>query len=127
MAPGRLFQRMPGHSAATPLDRLALAFLGGLTGAAYGGLLALLVYMATRQWHPTLMLWSAAVFAGLGSFFGNLVADAALALMHFLWGLACAFSEQAQPLRDGFVQGYLRTFLLLGFGTGLALLLWWQA
>lgn len=118
---------MRTHSATTPFDRLALAFFGGLTGAAYGGLIALFVYISTKQWHPALILWSAGVFAGLGGFFGNLVAEAALALIHFVWGLACAFSEQAQPFRKGLVQGYLRTFLLLGFGTGLALLLWWYS
>lgn len=108
----------------TLIDRIAFSFFGGLTGAAYGALITLAIYIATEQGHPNIISWSAGVFACLGFFFGNFIAEAFLALIHFLWGLFCALTEQARPIEDNSAQGHLRSFLLLGFGTGLMLLLW---
>jgi len=105
-------------------DRMAFAAFGALTGAGYGCLIALGVYLVTETGHPDLIAWSAGVFAVLGFFFGNFILEALLSLIHCLWGLACALTEQARPIEERTATGHLRSFMLLGFGTGLVLVLW---
>ncbi len=99
--------------------------LGGFTGAAYGLVLSLTIGFFTGGWHPNIIGWSAAVFAFLGYFYGNLIGEAILALMHFSWGLINGLSDNWRPIEEPNSDGYLRIFLLVGFGTGLALMFWW--
>jgi hypothetical protein len=115
---------MQPEPAETLGDRLAYSVFGALTGAAYGCLIALGVFFMTEVGHKDIIAWSAAVFAVLGFFFGNFIIEALLSLLHFLWGLACALTEQARPIEQSTATGHLRSFMLLGFGTGLVLLLW---
>lgn len=105
-------------------DRLGFVLVGGLTGAAYGGLLTLLVYLATGTAQLRIVGWSAVVFAGLGYGFGNFIVAALLSLVHFLWGLGCALADRPPPPPADGPRNYLGNILLLGFGTGLVLLLW---
>lgn len=115
---------MPPEPTGTLGERLAYAVFGALTGAAYGCLIALVVFLVTKVGHESIVVWSAAVFSVLGFFFGNFIIEALLSLLHFLWGLACALTEQARPIEESTASGHLRSFMLLGFGTGVVLLLW---
>ncbi len=115
---------MKSELAETLGNRLAYAVFGALTGAAYGCLIAIGVYLVTEVGHKDIIAWSAVVFAVLGFFFGNFIIEALLSLIHFLWGLACALTEQARPMEESSATGHLRSFMLLGFGTGMVLLLW---
>jgi integral membrane sensor domain MASE1 len=108
---------------ATLFDRFALALLGAFTGALYGAAIAFALFAVTGQGEAHIVGLSSAVFAALGIFFGNVVVDALLVLIHFLWGLACGVAGEERLLGDGSVRGLLRSVLLLGFGTGLVLLL----
>lgn len=117
---------MPHKTKLTLIDRVAFAFFGGLTGAAYGVLISLVLYFAAKTWYPDTIGWSAAVFGCLGFFFGNLIGEAFLALVHFVWGLIQGLSWEARPIEDGSAKGYLRAFMFIGFGTGLVLLISWH-
>ena len=106
------------------VERLAFALIGGLCGAVYGALIALAVFLITEVGHPALIGWSVAVFAGLGFFFGNFMLDVLLAFLHVVWGVLCAFSDKGYHPQDAGEGAHLRSFLLLGFGTGTVLMLW---
>lgn len=109
----------------TILDRLAMSFFGGITGAAYGVILWVLAFYFTSSSHPSLIVWSAFVFASLGIFFGNFIVEAFLAILHFLSGLFSAFGEYWPSSKYETTENYLHSFYLLGIGTGLVLLIWW--
>lgn len=104
-------------------ERFFHAVVGALTGAAYGLLIAIAIFLVKEAWHAPIVGWSAGVFAILGFFFGNVVIEALLALIHFVWGLLNGYasaSEWERPRDDG-TTGYLRSVMLLGFGTGVVL------
>jgi hypothetical protein len=109
----------------TFLDRLAMSFFGGVTGALYGVFLWVLAFYFTSTSHPSLIAWSTVVFASLGVFFGNFIAEAFLALLHFLCGLFSAFAEYWPSSKYETTENHLHSFYLLGIGTGLVLLFWW--
>lgn len=109
----------------TFFDRVGLILFGGATGAAYGIVLALLMVVFLDQFHPAIIGWSALVFAVLGFFYGNFVAEAFLALAHLTWGFLNGFADNWTPPDDAPPQGHLRAFFLVGLGTGIALGLWW--
>lgn len=107
----------------TLTEHLFLSGIGALTGAAYGLLIALAIFLIKDAWHAPIIGWSAIVFAVLGFFFGNVVFEALLALIHFVWGLLngfITFTEWERPKNDD-TTDYLRSVMLLGFGTGVVL------
>ena len=108
-------------------DRMAFALLGGLKGAIYGVVMLSLVFMLTRQAHIGLIPSTAIIFAGLGFFFGNVIAEALLSILYFLWGLLGMLSEiGGAPPAQG-VSKHLHSFFWLGVGTGLSLLVFYYS
>ncbi len=105
------------------LERLAFAFIGGICGAVYGAMLALAVFFITAVGYPALIGWSVAVFACLGFFCGNFMLEVLLAFLHLVWGVLCAFSGKGYHPEDAGPGAHLKSFLLLGFGTGTVFML----
>jgi hypothetical protein len=58
----------------TLFDRIALSFLGGLGGAAWGAFISTIIFAVTNHFSPSIIGWSAAAFAIFGFFSGNLLA-----------------------------------------------------
>jgi hypothetical protein len=108
----------------TLLERTFFAILGGLTGAIYGLLVAILIAaVVTNNFSPTIVGWSAVSFAVIGIFYGNVVGEAFIALLHFLWGLINGLAENADFACERDTKNYLRTFALIGLGTGFILII----
>lgn len=105
-------------------ERFFDAGVGALAGAAWGLLIAFAVFAISGDWHPGIVGGSSGVFAFIGLFFGNLAFEAFLSLIHFLWGVlnGLAFWEASGRIHTQDSQGHLRGFMLLGVGTGFALL-----
>lgn len=105
--------------------RLFDTVVGALAGAAWGLLIAFAVFAISSDWHPGIVGGASVVFALIGLFFGNLAFEAFLALIHFLWGVlnGLAFLELHGRTHTEDSQGHLRGFMLLGVGTGVALLI----
>jgi hypothetical protein len=118
---------MSDESDSTLLDRLAFSFIGALTGAAYGLLITVAMLWVTEQSHWRVIGWSAAVFACMGFFSGNFLLEAALGLVHFLWGLLQGLADSPGLSQDSTTHNYLRAFGLVGFGTGIVFMLWWYS
>lgn len=107
-------------------ERLFDAVVGAIAGAVWGLLMALAIFLFTEHWHAGLIGWSAGVFALIGFLFANFAFEALLALIHFLWGVLIGMATEgylSHPGRYG-EGGYLRSVLLLGFGTGIVLSIW---
>ena len=107
-------------------QRLFDAVVGAFAGSFWGLLMASAIFLLTEVWHPDLVGWSAAVFGVIGFLFSNFAFEAVLALIHFLWGILVGFASAetfSGPDRYG-EKGYLRSVLLLGFGTGIVLSIW---
>jgi hypothetical protein len=107
-------------------ERLFDAAVGALAGAVWGLLMATAIFLSTETWHATLIGWSAGVFGLIGFLFSNFAFEALLALIHFLWGVlnGIASAETFSRPHDSGEKGYLRSVLLLGFGTGIVLSIW---
>lgn len=116
---------MSNELESTLFDRFAFALIGALTGAAYGVLIALAMSFFTEQSHWRVIWWSMAVFACMGFFSGNFLVEAVLLLLHFLWGLFSAVVDDDRLIHDHSASNHWRAFALVGFGTGVVLLLWW--
>lgn len=114
-------------------DRLFMSFFAAITGGLYGVLLWLVAFYFTHSYHPSIIAWSVGVFGVLGIFFGNLILEALLALLHFLWGALMGFSVfsfhewlvETWALFDEHTSKHLKAFVLVGFGTGLVIGFWW--
>lgn len=106
-------------------ERLFDAGVGAVAGAAWGLLIAFAVFALSREWHPGIIGSTSGVFALIGLFFGNLAFEAFLALIHFLWGVLNGLAqwESSGRVHTEDSQGHLRGFMLLGVGTGVALLI----
>lgn len=107
-------------------DRSAFAFIGALTGAAYGALIALAMFLVTEHSHLRVIWWSALVFACMGFISGNFLVEALLGLLHFLWGFFSGVVDDDRLVDDHNAPNHLRAFALMGLGTGFVLLLWWH-
>lgn len=105
-------------------ERLFDTGVGAVAGAAWGLLIAFAVFAFSREWHPGIVGSSSGVFALIGLFFGNLAFEAFLSLIHFLWGVlnGLALWESSGRIHSEDSRGHLRGFMLLGVGTGFALL-----
>jgi len=110
----------------TLFDRFAFMFLGALTGAAYGLLIAIGMLYVTEQEHWRVIGWSTAVFAGMGFISGNFLLEAALMLIHFVWGVLGGASNNDSFSEDASTTRPLRAVMLVGFGTGLVIYLAWH-
>ncbi len=114
-------------------DRLVMSFFAAITGGLYGVLLWLAAFYFTHSYHPSIIAWSVAVFGVLGIFFGNLILEALLVLLHFLWGALMGFSvfsfrawlAETWAFFDEDTSKHLKAFVLVGFGTGLVIGFWW--
>lgn len=106
-------------------ERLFDAGVGAAAGAAWGLLIAFAVFAISREWHPGIVGSTSGVFALVGLFFGNLAIEAFLALLHFLWGVlnGLALWESSGRVHTEDSQGHQRGFMLLGVGTGVALMI----
>jgi len=111
-------------------DRLACALLGAFFGAIYGSLLAVAVAWVTDGHFRSEYLWyGVAVFAAMGFVTGPFVGDILGDLIHVVYGLfAGILSGGAIAYVDPEprASGWLRTFFLLGFGTGLVMYFAWR-
>lgn len=65
-------------------DRFAIAFIGALTGAAYGVHLSFMGLVITQHFYVSLIVWPAVVFAVLGFFFENIILNTIVALFSIL-------------------------------------------
>ena len=101
-------------------DRIAFAMLGGFTGAAYAGLICLLMFGLTHKAHLVLIPYTSLVFACMGVFFGNIIVEVFLCLVYALWGMLFVLSEGrgSSPASD--IKTHLRYFFLFGIGSGLS-------
>ncbi len=107
----------------TLIDRVIFLCFGALIGLIYGALIAVATFFTSEIWTPQLISWFTGVFAVLGFISGGFVGEAFLLLIHLLWGLLSGFAMR-QPSDDEVEsKGYLGAILLVGFGTGLALVL----
>lgn len=107
----------------TLIDRTIFLCFGAVIGLIYGALMAVATFFTSEIWAPQIVSWSTGVFAVLGFISGGFVGEAFLLLIHLLWGLLSGYAMR-QPNDDEVVnKGYLGAILLIGFGTGLALVL----
>lgn len=112
------------------LDRLGCAFLGALFGALWGLILAIGAgYFTDGHFQTDLLLTSIASFAALGMLLGPVVGDVIGVMLHFVYGLFAGVMSGAggqvidpQPREVG----WLRSMFVLGFGSGVAIWIWWR-
>lgn len=102
------------------------AGLGALTGMLYGIALWLLLAVLLERDLAAVIPWCMAGFALIGWFQGAIIADVFIAFFHFIWGLLNGLAEQDdfEPNRhDG---ALLYQAAMIGFVSGLAILLAWD-
>lgn len=112
---------MASQPKTTLYDRVALSCMAVVPGLIYGVLLWVAAFMITEQSHPAIVGLSIVVFSGLGFLYGDFVAEALLASLHFVWGLLNGFAGNGSFEKVHAPKGHLRAFLLVGFGTGIVL------
>ncbi|HOY69813.1 MAG TPA: hypothetical protein PL131_00925 [Methylotenera sp.] len=119
----------------TITERIVMTFFGGITGGLYGFILWLIAFYITESYHSSIITWSIAVFSVLGMMFGNFILEAFLAFLHFIWGMVRGLStyipgyyrrHDLPPIYEDDMLSHLKAFALVGFGTGIVLLLWWR-
>ena len=114
------------HDHEADLDGWFGAGLGALTGMLYGIVLWLLLFFLLEQNLAAVILWSIAGFAIIGWFQGAIIAHVFIAFFHFIWGLLNGLAEQEEfepNRRDG---ALLYRAAMIGFVSGLAILLAWN-
>jgi hypothetical protein len=120
------------------LDRIAMLLFGGVSGAVYEFALSLFGVWLFSEWHQKLIPFTSAVFAVLGFFYDNVVYEALLVFVSFLYGLLAGLlsysgsnwsdllppSYSGPPEREPYQPSHLRACVLFGFGTAASLALW---
>ena len=100
------------------------AFFGAVTGAIYGLVLAgLSAAFFTGEFSPSIVKWTTLLFGIVGVFSGNVIAEAFLGLLHFLWGLFNGMMDEADCGAERVKEPFMRALTIVGIVTGLALLL----
>jgi hypothetical protein len=101
--------------------------LGFVTGAIYGlAILLLGSYFFKYHFDFSLILWAAIVFSVVGVFKGNIIFEAFLIMLHFIWGFINGDPRPFQGydnLRKTEPEDYLRVIMWIGFATALAIYL----
>jgi MFS family permease len=106
----------------TLIERVLTMILGGFCGLVYGFLIAVLVGLVTDQFSGRIVGWSTGVFAVAGFVYGNIIMEALLGLLHFFVGLANGLTENERFEPEREAEPHLRAFALVGFFTGLIIL-----
>jgi hypothetical protein len=111
------------------IDRLACAFLGLVSGAIYGTVLAIVVgFLTTGQIHALYVWCTSGVFATIGFVWGPKVGDVIVGTIHLVYGLAAGFFSGAAGTSidpEPQASGVWRTLFIFGLGTGFAAFLAW--
>lgn len=113
------------ESSDTVLERLFFAVLGGATGAIYGLILSALVGLVAGEFLPRIVMWSAISFTVAGVFFGNVIGEAFVALLYFLWGFINGAIENPNMEIERNQKPHLLAFAVIGLVTGFVLFLAW--
>lgn len=74
-------------------DRFGIAFIGALTGAAYGVHLSFMVLVIDQHFYVSLIVWPAVVFAVVGFFFENIILNIIVALFSIRVRPTCIISH----------------------------------
>ena len=104
-------------------ERIFFALLGLATGAFYGLMLAGIIYAFTGRFPSAAVSWSAYGFAALGGVYGNVVGEAFIGTLHFIWGLMQGVTFTAPAGEDLDKPKHLHALMLLGLMTGLIIVI----
>ena len=107
-----------------PVKIFAL-LLGFVTGAVYGlAILLLGSYFFDYHFDLSIIFWSAIVFAVVGVLKGNIIFEAFLIMLHFIWGFINGDPKPFQGydnLKSTEPEDYFRIVMWIGFATALAI------
>lgn len=103
--------------------KVLTALLGSLCALFYGLVIAIVVALATGRFIGEIVGWTVAVFTVVGFFFGNVILETCLVIFHFLYGLANGAVENCRFEEENESKGAMRAVSIVGFLTGLILLL----
>ena len=112
----------------TSLDGWFGAGFGALTGMLYGVLLWFVLAWLAQWYLPSVVAWSAGIFALAGWFRGAIIVDAFLAFAHFVWGLLIGVSDRVDSrieLDMGLGERFTN-IAVVGFLTGFAIWCAWR-
>ena len=105
------------------IGKVFTALLGSLCALVYGLVIATVIGFITGEFIGEIVGWTVAIFTVVGFFFGNVILDACLIIVHFLYGFANGAVENWRFAEDNESKDAMRAISIVGFLTGLILLL----
>lgn len=103
--------------------KVLTALLGSICALLYGLAIAIAVAIITGRFIAEIVGWTVAVFFIAGFFFGNVILNACIVIVHFFYGVAHGAVENWRFEEETESKGVMRTVSIVGFLTGLILLM----